>query len=97
MLRRTGNGLEKAARVEHPASGRVLEVLTTKPGIQFYSGNYLADTQGKGGVIYPKRGGFCLETQYFPNSININHFPSVVLKAGEIYQHSTIYQFSVLD
>lgn len=95
VLNRKGAGLEKAARVEHGPTGRVLEVLTTKPGIQFYSGNFLDDV-GKGGALYPKWSGFCLETQFFPNSLRYSHFPSPVLKAGDVYKHSTIYQFSTL-
>lgn len=94
VLGRSGSGLEKAARVEHSPTGRILEVYTTKPGVQFYSGNFLAGRSGKGGAVYAKRSGFCLETQYFPNSLKYSHFPSAILKAGEIYQHSTIYQFS---
>lgn len=77
-----------AAGVEHPKSGRTLQVWTTKPGIQFYSGNSLA------GSKHPKRSGFCLETQFFPNSLRFSHFPSAILPQGEIYQHCTIYDFS---
>ncbi|NMA60573.1 MAG: galactose mutarotase [Firmicutes bacterium] len=97
VIREEKQGLNQAARVEHQASGRVLEVFTTKPGIQFYSGNFLDGIQGKGGISYPKRSGFCLETQYFPNSLRYSHFPSAILQAGEIYAHSTMYRFSVLD
>lgn len=97
VIRQTGESLAKAARVEHAPTGRVLEVWTTKPGIQFYSGNFLDETvRGKGGVPHPRRSGFCLETQYFPNSLRFPHFPSAILRAGERYEHSTIYQFSVL-
>ena len=97
ILRRQGKGLEKAARVEHTPTGRVLEVWTTKPGVQFYSGNFLNEgVIGKGGVPYVKRSGFCLETQFFPNSLRFPHFPSAILPAEAIYEHSTIYQFSVL-
>ncbi len=94
VVRRTEPGLCLAARVEHAESGRILEVLTTKPGIQFYTGNYLDGVQGKGGAVYERRSGFCLETQYFPNSLRHGHFPSPILRAGERYQHTTIYQFS---
>lgn len=97
VLRRAQPGLNKAARVEHGKSGRFLEVWTTKPGLQFYSGNFLDGTKGKGGSSYPRRSGFCLETQYFPNSLLHPHFPSAILKAGETYAHSTIYRFGVLD
>lgn len=92
VIRRTEPGLCRAARVEHPASGRVLEVYTTKPGIQFYAGNYLDGVKGKGGVRYEKRSGFCLETQFFSNSPKYGHFPSPILRAGEHYEHVTIYQ-----
>lgn len=95
VLNVSGNSPEKAAEVYDPASGRVMEVYTTKPGVQFYSGNFLdgADT-GKGGAVYGKWSGLCLETQYFPNSMKHRHFPSPVLKAGKEYRHTTIYRFS---
>jgi len=86
--------LRKAAEVYDPMSGRVMEVYTTKPGMQFYSGNFLDGTErGKGGAVYQKRAGLCLETQYFPNALKHKHFPSPILKAGEEYKHKTIYVF----
>ncbi len=85
-----------AARVTEPTTGRVMEVLTTEPGVQFYSGNFLDGTiKGKGGKVYQKRYGFCLETQHFPDSPNKPKFPSTVLKPGEEYKTRTIYRFSV--
>jgi aldose 1-epimerase len=79
-----------------PKSGRVLEVLTDQPGVQFYTGNFLDGTvKGKGGNAYQQRDGFCLETQHFPDSPNRPEFPSAVLKAGEQYRTTTVYQFSV--
>ncbi len=85
-----------AGRVVAPRSGRVLEVLTTEPGVQFYSGNHMdGKTAGKGGKIYPHRGGFCLETQHYPDTPNRPEFPSTVLRPGEKYATSTIYRFSV--
>ncbi len=85
-----------AARVRDPKTGRVLEVLTTEPGIQFYSGNFLDGTiQGKGGKVYGHRTGFCLETQHFPDSPNKPNFPSTVLKPGATYRTSTVYRFTV--
>ena len=88
--------LTLAARVYEPASGRVLEVLTTEPGLQFYSGNFLDGTlTGKGGVIYRHRTGFALETQHFPDSPNQPGFPSTILRPGEVYRTRTIYRFSV--
>jgi len=73
----------------------VMEVYTTKPGIQFYSGNFIKGVEtGKGGTSYMKRSGLCLETQYFPNSVKHQNFPSPILKANEKYEHSTVYKFS---
>jgi aldose 1-epimerase len=95
VLNRHGNGLALAARVTDPESGRVLEVLTTQPGVQFYTGNFLDGTiRGKGGVVYAHRGAFCLETQHFPNSPNQPNFPSTELKPGETYHQVTIFKFS---
>ena len=96
VLRRSnGAGEFLAARVVEPASGRVLEVWTTEPGVQFYTGNFLdGKTSGKGGVTYPKRSAFCLETQHYPDSPNQPKFPSVVLKPGERYHTITTYKFS---
>ena len=83
-----------AARVVEPLSGRVLEVYTTEPGIQFYTGNFLDGTVvGKGGEAYQQRYGFCLETQHFPDSPNQPSFPSTVLKPGEEYRHTTVFKF----
>ncbi len=84
-----------AARVLEPASGRVMEVWTTEPGIQFYTGNFLDGTTiGKGGLTYPKRSAFCLETQHFPDSPNQPKFPSTVLNPGARYHTITTYKFS---
>lgn len=95
VLNKKGNGLEKAAEVFDEHSGRVMEVFTTKPGIQFYSANSLdGSLKGKEGAVYGKRSGLCLETQYFPNSMKHKHFPTPVLNAGQEYRHSTIYKFS---
>jgi aldose 1-epimerase len=88
--------LRIAARVYEPNSGRVMEVYTTEPGIQFYSGNFLDGSNvGKGGTPYEHRSGFCLETQHFPDSPNQPHFPSTVLRPGARYESRTIYRFSV--
>jgi aldose 1-epimerase len=97
VLRRSnGTGESLAARVLEPASGRVLEVWTTEPGVQFYTGNFLdGKTIGKGGVTHPRRSAFCLETQHYPDSPNQPKFPSVVLNPGERYQTITTYKFSV--
>ena len=94
----TGGDLGKiAAELYDPDSGRLMEVYTTKPGIQFYSGNFLDGTKvGKGGAVYRKRSGLCLETQYFPNALKHKHFPSPILKAGQKYKHTTIYRFTAI-
>jgi aldose 1-epimerase len=81
--------------VEEPASGRVLEVLTTEPGVQFYTGNFLdGSIQGKGVKVYGHRAGFCLETQHFPDSPNKPAFPSTVLKPGQQFHSTTVYRFA---
>ena len=88
--------LRSAAKVYEPTSGRTLEVLTTEPGVQFYSGNNLdGSLVGKGGKNYQRRFGFCLEAQHFPDSPNKPEFPSVVLKPGQTYHQTTIYRFGV--
>jgi aldose 1-epimerase len=84
------------ARVTDPASGRVLEVLSTEPGLQFYSGNFLDGTiTGKGGWVYQRRAAFCMEPQHYPDSPNRPEFPSTELKPGQVYHHTIIYRFSV--
>jgi aldose 1-epimerase len=96
VLNRTGQGLQRAARVVEPKSGRTLEIATTEPGIQFYSGNFLNGTiTGKGGRVYALRNGFCLETQHFPDSPNHPSFPSTILKPGEAYSSRTVLTFGV--
>lgn len=92
------NELSLAARVTDPVSGRVMEVFTTEPGIQFYSGNFLdGNLQGKNGCMYEHRGGFCLETQHYPDSPNQSQFPNTILRPGETFESQTIYSFSTLD
>jgi len=96
VLNSGGTSLALAATVYQPTSGRVMEVLTTEPGLQFYSGNFLDGHHvGKGGRAYHYRTGFCLEAQHFPDSPNKPHFPSVVLRPGQTYRQTTIYRFSV--
>jgi aldose 1-epimerase len=83
------------AKVEEPKSGRVMEVLSTEPGVQFYTGNFLDGTLvGKSGKPYAFRNGFCLEPQHYPDSPNHPEFPSVVLKPGQTYKNTIIYRFS---
>jgi aldose 1-epimerase len=96
VLNRTGPGLQRAARVVEPKSGRTLEIVTTEPGLQFYSGNFLDGTiTGKGGRVYALRNGFCLETQHFPDSPNHPNFPSTILKPGETYSSKTVLTLGV--
>jgi aldose 1-epimerase len=96
VLRGDVGTLRTVARVHEPRSGRVMEVITTQPGMQFYSGNYLDGTLvGRNGRAYMKNSGLCLEAQHFPDSPNQPNFPSTVLRAGDKYHHTTIYRFSV--
>ena len=83
-----------AARCEEPGAGACMEVYTTEPGIQFYTGNFLDGTvKGKGGKVYVRRSALCLETQHFPDSPNHPAFPSTVLKPGQRYRTTTVYHF----
>jgi aldose 1-epimerase len=95
-LNKTGeNELSFAARAEDPDSGRVMDVYTTEPGVQFYAGNFLNGTnRGKDGTPYVRRGGFCLETQHYPDSPNRPQFPNTILRPGEIFRSQTVYKFS---
>jgi aldose 1-epimerase len=96
VLNKTGAGLEQIATVYDAASGRFMEVFTTEPGIQFYTGNFLDSTlHGKNNWVYAKHAGLCLETQHFPDSPNQPSFPNTILKPGETYHHTTVYRFSV--
>lgn len=95
VLDRTGSGLVRFAEVKEPVSGRIMRVSTTLPGCQFYSGNFIAGISGKCGSLYEKHSGFCLETQFFPDSPNQPSFPSCVLEPGAVWQHETRYEFSV--
>jgi aldose 1-epimerase len=91
----SGNGLTIAAEAYEPKSGRKLEVLTTEPGVQFYSGNFLDGTvKGKGNKAYAQRAAFCLETQHFPDSPNHPNFPSTVLKPNSVFHSQTVFRFS---
>lgn len=94
VLENNAAGLKPAAELVHAASGRALRILTTYPGIQFYSGNFLNGTlAGRGGVRYPRHAGLCLEPQYFPDSPNRPEFPDAILKPGQTYNHTLVYQF----
>jgi aldose 1-epimerase len=94
VLNSGGKSLALAARVHESVSGRVMEVLTTEPGIQLYTGNFLDGTlTGKGGAVYRQHAGLCLETQHFPDAVNQPKFPSIILRPGQTYQQTTIYKF----
>lgn len=87
---------KKVARVEHPASGRVMEVFSTQPGVQFYTANFLPEDEslvGKNGKFYKKHGAFCLETQNYPDAVNQTNFPKAFLDTGEEYKHTTRFHF----
>ena len=89
-------GMHAAASVYEPTSGRTMEVTTTEPGLQFYTGNFLDGTlKGKGGTAYGRHAGFCLETQHFPDSPNQPRFPNTILKPGQALKSSSVYQFGV--
>jgi aldose 1-epimerase len=93
-LNTADTGLTAAARVSEPTTGRVMEVLTSEPGVQLYTGNFLdGSITGKDGTVYGRRCAFCLETQHFPDSPNRPEFPTTVLRPGEVYESTTIYRF----
>jgi aldose 1-epimerase len=96
VIDRTNSDLIHAARVEEPKSGRTMDVLTTQPGVQFYTGNFLDGTLSGIGGQYNRHGGFCLETQHFPDSVNHPNFPSTLLRPGETYRETAIYAFGVV-
>jgi aldose 1-epimerase len=94
VLNHPAGRLDVIARVSEPATGRVLEVLTTEPGVQLYTGNFLdASLKGKGGRAYAKHSGFCLEAQHFPDAPNHPEFPSIILKPGEVYRNTIVFRF----
>jgi aldose 1-epimerase len=98
VLNRRSQGLQHAARVEDPKSGRTLDVSTTEPGLQFYAGNFLDGTiTGKAGHVYERRSGLCLETQHFPDSPNHADFPSAIVRPGRHYQSTTVFAFGVSE
>ena len=95
MLNGTSGELSRAAELYDPASGRVMEVLTTEPGIVFYAGNFLdGSIRGKRGKVYHLRYGLCLETEHCPNSPNLPAFPSTALRPGQRYRSTTVFRFS---
>ena len=96
VLDRGGDEPEVLMTVYEATTGRVMEVLTTEPGVQFYTGNFLdGSLTGKNQVALRRRTGFCLETQHFPDSPHHGHFPSTVLEPGDTYRSATVYRFGV--
>ncbi len=95
VVNRKNNTLKLVARVYEPKTGRTMDIASTEPGIQFYTGNFLDGSIKGKGAVYNKHAGFCLETQHFPDSPNKPNFPSVVLEPGKKYTHLTIHKFSV--
>jgi aldose 1-epimerase len=94
VITRTGHGLSLAARVVDPSTGRTMDVATTQPAVQLYSGQYLDGTiTGKRGMVYRPWAGFCLETQHFPDAVNQPAFPSIILRPGQRYRQTTVYTF----
>ena len=97
VLNSAAGALSRCARVEEPKSGRVMEVLTTEPGVQLYTGNHLdGKRKGPGGVTYGQHTGFCLETQHYPDSPNKPAFPTAVLRPGQEFKSTTVYRFATL-
>jgi aldose 1-epimerase len=95
VLNGKGPGPQLAARVTDPKSGRIMEIATTEPGVQFYTGNFLDGTiKGKSGHVYGHRTGFCLETQHYPDSPNHKSFPTTELRPGKAYESRTVFTFS---
>jgi aldose 1-epimerase len=95
LNKKSAEAPELAVSLYHPGTGRYMEVFTTEPGVQFYSGNFLNGTlTGKKGMKYVKHGGLCLEAQHFPDSPNQPNFPNTILRPGETYRQTTIYKFS---
>lgn len=92
---RPGDGdISRVARLKDPASGRILEIRSTQPGVQLYTGNFLHGQAGKGGKPYPHRSALCLETQHYPDSVNHPDFPTTILRPGETYRQSCVFTFS---
>ena len=98
LSKSTEDALEWVVKMVEPESGRVFELATSEPGVQFYTGNFLdGSLTGKGGVVYEQRYGLCFEPEHYPDSPNQPNFPSVVLNPGEMYETTTIWKFGVVD
>jgi aldose 1-epimerase len=96
VINKTNGELSRMARVTEAGSGRAMEVWSTEPALQFYTGNFLDGTiKGKGGWVYQQHAAFCMEPQHYPDSPNQPQFPSTELKPGQIYKNTIIYRFSV--
>lgn len=93
VVNASDDDLKPVARVVDPQSGRGMEVKSTEPGVQFYTTNYDRDIKGAAGVVFNRRGAFCLETQAYPNAVNQESFPSAILKPGQVYNHKTVHRF----
>ena len=96
VLNRKGDGVEEMAVAYSKKSGIRMRAYTDCVGVQFYAGNFIGNQAGKSGAVYQKRSGFCLESQFYPNAVNTPEFPSPVLRVGEKYDSTTIYQFDVI-
>ncbi|MHC4404319.1 MAG: aldose epimerase family protein, partial [Planctomycetota bacterium] len=95
LLTRSGHPAAHVATMRDPASGRALEIDTTAPAMVFYTGDYLDGTlKGKGGVVYPRHAGFCLEPGHLPDAVHHPGFPSVILHPGQTYRQTSVYRFS---
>jgi aldose 1-epimerase len=94
VLKKGADALSLAASVYEPFSGRAMDIYTTEPGLQFYSGHFLKNYRGARGILFNKYDGFCLEAQHFPNSVNTLQFPSTLLRPGKLYRQRTLHQFS---
>ncbi|XP_040378354.1 galactose mutarotase-like [Oryza brachyantha] len=92
-----GQGVRKVAVVREATSGRVMELWSDQPGVQFYTGNFLKGEEGKGGARYVKHGGLCLETQDFPDAVHKPEFPTEIYRKGQVYKHYMLYKFSLSD
>jgi aldose 1-epimerase len=93
VVKRAGSGFDLLCKARDPRSGRAMEVRTTKPSVQFYSGNFLNGSLGSGGRTYPLHGAFTLETEFFPDCVNFSHFPSCILRPGQRYHHLSTHTF----
>jgi aldose 1-epimerase len=95
VVNRTAPGLVLAARLYEQKSGRGLDLYTTKPGVHLYTGNHIGNVTGRDGCIYRKFDAICLETEYYPDSVNHTNFPSCLLKPGQKYEHATLYELII--